>query len=91
MRPDLTHLANSTRRHFLQSSGLGVGAMALSSILSDEGYAAPAPASETADPLAPRAPHFPAKAKRVVYLHMTGSPPNLDIWDWKPELAKRTG
>jgi hypothetical protein len=91
MRPDLTHLANSTRRHFLQSSGLGVGAMALSSILTDEGYAAPTPASETADPTAARAPHFPAKAKRVVYLHMTGSPPNLDIFDYKPELVKRTG
>jgi uncharacterized protein DUF1501 len=44
-----------------------------------------------ANPLAPHLPHFPAKAKQVIYLHMTGSPPNLDMWDYKPELVKRDG
>ncbi len=44
---------------------------------------------EIANPLAPRQPHFPAKAKRVIYLHMTGSPPHLDLFDYKPELVKR--
>jgi len=43
------------------------------------------------NPLAPRQPHFPAKAKQVIYLHMTGSPPNLDMWDYKPELVKHDG
>lgn len=42
-------------------------------------------------PLAQREPHFAAKAKRVIYLHLTGSPPNLDIYDYKPELVKRDG
>ena len=42
-------------------------------------------------PLASRKPHFAAKAKRVIYLHLTGSPPNLDLFDYKPELVKRTG
>jgi hypothetical protein len=42
------------------------------------------------NPLLPRAPHFTPKAKRVIYLHLTGSPPHLDLWDYKPELNKRT-
>ena len=42
-------------------------------------------------PLAEREPHIEAKAKRVIYLHLTGSPPNLDIYDYKPELVKRDG
>ena len=43
------------------------------------------------DPLAPKKPHFAPKAKRVIYIHLTGSPPNLDLFDYKPELVKRNG
>jgi Protein of unknown function (DUF1501) len=43
------------------------------------------------NPLAPKKPHFAAKAKRVIYLHLTGSPPHLDLYDYKPELVKRNG
>ena len=43
------------------------------------------------DPLAPKAGHFTGKAKRVIYLHLTGSPPHLDLYDYKPELVKHTG
>ena len=43
------------------------------------------------NPLAPHKPHFPAKVKRVVYLHMSGGPPHLDIFDYKPELVKHNG
>jgi hypothetical protein len=43
------------------------------------------------NPLAPRAPHHSAKAKHVIYLHLTGSPPHLDLYDYKPELVKRDG
>jgi hypothetical protein len=75
-----------TRRHFLQGAGLNVGAIALASLMDGPSGAAPA---EVANPLAPRQPHFPAKAKRVIYLHMTGSPPHLDLFDYKPELVKR--
>jgi hypothetical protein len=48
-------------------------------------------APSSANPLAPRQPHFAAKASRVIYLHLTGSPPHLDLYDYKPELAKRNG
>ena len=43
------------------------------------------------NPLAPRQPHFAAKAKRVIYLHMSGAPPHLDLFDYKPELVKHDG
>jgi len=45
----------------------------------------------TTDPLAPKKPHFDGKAKQVIYLHLTGSPPHLDLWDYKPELVKLDG
>jgi hypothetical protein len=89
MRADIEHLHRLTRRHFLQQSQLGLGAIALSSLLARDGGAAPV--IDAINPLATRAPHFPAKAKQVIYLHMTGSPPNLDLWDYKPELVKRDG
>ena len=82
----LAGLQNVTRRHFLQGAGLNVGAIALASLMDGHSQAAPV---EVANPLAPRQPHFPAKAKRVIYLHMTGSPPHLDLFDYKPELVKR--
>src|SRR6267154_2043682 len=44
-----------------------------------------------ANPLAARPPHFAPKAKRVIYLHLTGSPPHLDLFDYKPELVKHDG
>ena len=76
-----------TRRHFFRQSQAGVGAMALASLLSRD-----APArDDVIDPLAPRLPQFAAKAKNVIYLHLTGSPPHLDLFDYKPELVKRSG
>ena len=75
-----------TRRHFFRDCQMGVGAMALSSLLGDETSASAAPA-----PLAARKSHYEPKAKSVIFLHMAGSPPNLDIFDYKPELVKRTG
>ncbi|MBL4883318.1 MAG: DUF1501 domain-containing protein [Planctomycetaceae bacterium] len=81
------HLQQATRRHFLQNSGIGLGCIALGSMLADQGQAAPL----AANPLSAKDPHFAPKAKRVIYLHMTGSPPNLDLYDYKPELVKRNG
>ncbi len=60
--------------------------MALGSLIAENSTAARA-----IDPLAPKPPHFAGTAKRVIYLHMTGSPPNLDMYDYKPELVKHDG
>jgi len=78
-------LLHQTRRHFLGVGSLGLGAAAVS--LFDR----PAAAKPADNPLSPRKPHFAPKAKRVIYLHMSGSPPHLDLFDYKPELVKRTG
>ena len=71
MNPLLNQIQHKTRRHFLQQTAAGIGGIALSSLLAKE-----SPATE-ANPPAPKKPLFPGKAKRVIYLHMTGSPPNL--------------
>src|SRR5436309_759153 len=81
------HLLNVTRRHFLRTGSLGLGGLALS-LLSGDTASAQVP---NLNPLAPRRPHFAPKAKRVVYLHMAGSPPHLDLFDYKPELVRRNG
>lgn len=88
MHPQLESLRLATRRHFLKTSSLGLGSLALSSLLAEGAV----PATRAADnPLAPKKPPLAAKAKRVIYLHLTGSPPHLDLYDYKPELVKRTG
>ncbi len=84
MNPQLEHLQHVTRRHFLKQSTAGIGAIALGSLLNPEKAGA-------AEMLSPRSPHFAPKAKRVIYLHLTGSPPHLDLYDYKPELVKRDG
>src|SRR5688500_13907745 len=76
-----------TRRHFFSKSALGVGGIALASLLNDRLFAGTSPVN----PLAPKQPHFPAKAKRVVYLHMAGSPSQLDLFDYKPKLNEMNG
>src|SRR6185369_1484340 len=80
MNPFIASQWHRTRRHFLKNTGLSLGAMALASL-----------EAKGNEPLAPRPPHFAAKAKRVIYLHMAGSPPHLDLLDYKPELVRRTG
>ncbi|MBI5756960.1 MAG: DUF1501 domain-containing protein [Planctomycetales bacterium] len=92
MHPQLENLHVQTRRHFLKSSQTGLGALALSSLLANGASAAPAPdTSSVVNPLSPKKSHFDGKAKRVIYLHLTGSPPHLDLYDYKPELVKHTG
>lgn len=90
MHPEIERLQLQTRRHFLQHCQMGAGALALSSLLARDGVAATS-TDDVINPLAPKAPHFPAKAKQVIYLHLTGSPPHLDLYDYKPELVKRDG
>ena len=88
MNPFLERIQQQTRRQFLKSGQLSLGAMALSSLVG--GTSANA-ASAIVNPTAPKSPQFPATAKRVIYLHLTGSPPHLDLYDYKPELVKMNG
>jgi hypothetical protein len=76
-----------TRRWFLKDCAVGLGALALHTLAGDSADAATAPQ----DPLAPRPPHFPPRAKRVIYLFMAGAPSHLDLFDYKPQLAKFNG
>jgi hypothetical protein len=84
-------LETSTRRQFLNHAGqFSLGAIALNAL----GMGNPMEAAESApagNPLAARQPQFPARAKRVIYLHMSGGPPHLDLFDYKPELVKYSG
>jgi len=74
-----------TRRHFLARCGVGLGSMALSTML---GGALQAEDRGAANPLAPRQPHYAPQAKNVIYLHMAGSPTQLELFDYKPVLKK---
>jgi hypothetical protein len=84
-------LHHITRRHFLRECGLGFGGLALGSLIGCGGPVRSDDASLMMNPLLPRAPHFPAKAKSVIYLHMAGAPSQLDLFDYKPELSKLNG
>lgn len=77
------------RRWFLRECGVGLGAIAASSLLADE-TARVAP-QEAVNPLAPKTAHYPGKAKRVIYMFQAGAPSHLELFDFKPELAKRDG
>lgn len=82
--------AFASRREFLGRAGNGFGLLALASLFAESEPFAYASGS-AADPLAPRKPHFPAKAKSVIWLFMNGGPSHVDTWDYKPELNKRDG
>src|SRR5262249_22727300 len=85
--------AYRSRREFLARAGGGLGLLALADLLragaTGEPPVADAPGSP--HPLAPQPPHFPAKAKSVIWLFMNGGPSQVDTWDYKPELEKRDG
>src|SRR5918912_1330858 len=79
-----------TRRHFLRDCGVGLGKIALAGLLANE-LAAKPQAAPVGNPLAPKLPHFPARAKHVIHLFMAGAPSQLDLFDYKPELTKLEG
>ena len=76
-------LQSHTRRALLARGGLGLGSIALQSLLRQGAQAAN---DLPENPLASRKPPLPAKAKSVIYLHMSGAPPTLDLFDYKPKL-----
>ncbi|MEW4526393.1 DUF1501 domain-containing protein [Maioricimonas sp. JC845] len=73
-----------TRRHFFGRSAGGIGAAALASLVNPQAFAAPSTAAEGAGVMGE--PHFAPKAKRVVYLFMSGAPSQMDLFDYKPEM-----
>lgn len=83
MNPIQHYLRDVNRRQFFQGAGLGVGSLALSSLLSDE---AAASTTTAVHPPLPGLPHFAPRAKRLIYLHMNGAPSQLDLFDYKPGL-----
>ena len=81
-----------TRRDFLCRSGMGFASLGLANLMASQGLVSAAPdASRSVSPLAPKQPHFPAKAKRVIHLFMNGGPSHVDSFDPKPQLAKFAG
>ena len=84
--PDLS------RRGLIRS--MAAGSILMPGLLSEllAGETAPGGAkASSADPLAPRAPHFPARAKRVIFLHMSGGVSHVESWDPKPRLIADAG
>ena len=82
MHPIDTWQRNLTRRQLFQRVGMGVGGFALADLLARDLGASPA---------ANQVSHFAPKAKSVIYFHFVGAPSHLDLFDYKPELQKRTG
>ena len=81
------------RRQFLSELGMGFGSLGLSSLLGGTGLLSGVPRAEASNqvPLAPRHPHLPGKAKRVIHLFMNGGPSHVDTFDPKPALTRRAG
>lgn len=95
-----TRLSEITRRQFFAECGVGVGKIALASLLCGSGKALAADSRRSAplggaldkdNPLAPKTPHFAPRAKRIIYLFMPGAPSQLDLFDHKPALEKFDG
>ncbi|MCI0539889.1 MAG: DUF1501 domain-containing protein [Verrucomicrobiales bacterium] len=79
-----------TRRHFFSRCALGLGSLALGSLLNERRTFAAAPAA-LPNPMSPKQPHFPPRAKNIIYLFMAGGPSQLELWDYKPQLAAMNG
>lgn len=80
-----------TRRELLKTSAVGFGYLALRALLDQEAGAAEPSSAAPPDPLLPKSPHFPARAKRIVFLFMKGGPSHVDTFDPKPMLDRYNG
>jgi hypothetical protein len=85
MNPLLEHASLMTRRHFFGRASTGLGIVGLASLLDNKRFAAKDNAASVA------APHFKAKAKRVIYLFQSGAPSQMDLFDYKPKLKDLRG
>src|SRR5579862_9626294 len=79
-----------TRRHFFARNSVGIGTAALASLLSSDGFGAAVETDPKTGGLA-GLPHFPPKAKRVIFLHQSGGPSQIDLFDYKPGMRKLQG
>jgi hypothetical protein len=77
---------DQTRRHFVHDCGVGVGSMALANLLAEDSVSAGSAIASSGPQC-----HFPAKAKRVIYLFMAGGPSQLELFEKKPQLQKMNG
>src|SRR4051794_13445743 len=85
MDKHLNQVRHATRRHFLKRCRVGLGSIALGALLAPRTQAEPEAGDRA---LLPRPPRFAARAKSVIYLHMSGSPPQQELFDWKPKLVE---
>ena len=91
MNPFEAHLRDLTRRQLFQRVGFGMGGLALASLLGEDGCWADTPLGSGPSPLPGKPPHFPSRAKNVIFLHMIGAPSQLDLFDEKPVLRANDG
>jgi len=84
------NLQEITRRHFFSKCAIGLGGIALGALMSDNKIFA-SPQIKLVNPLEPKAPHYKAKAKNIIFLFMAGGPSQLELFDYKPELIKYNG
>lgn len=84
-----TDLRDVTRRHFFSRCSIGIGSIALATLLGKQGLSAPT--KSIRNPLEPKPGHFPAKAKNVIFLFMAGGPSQLDLFEHKPKLTELNG
>jgi hypothetical protein len=80
-----------SRRHLLHHCGAGLGMTALSCLLHEQGLLGAEQDVHAQDSLAPRRPHFSARASSVIWIFVNGGHSQVDTWDYKPELARRDG
>src|SRR2546428_3567486 len=77
-----------TRRQMLRQMGTGLGMLGFAALLQDAGVLVPAGHAASANPLAPKPPQFPARAKRIIHIYLNGGPSHVDTFDPKPALTK---
>ena len=80
-----------SRRNFLRTTACGFGSLALNAMLQQQSAARPNRAGRRKSPLTSKPPHIPARAKRIIFLFMSGGPSQVDLFDYKPRLAKGSG
>src|SRR2546428_1175323 len=90
MKTEFAGLRDITRRHFFSRCGLGLGSVALASLLNERKLLG-ATVSSLPNPMAPKQPQFAPRAKNIIYLFMAGGPSQLELFDYKPTLVELNG